>query len=153
MISNRRALENYAQNVLRPNLCKARSQQVYHLFYVTLFGLSAWVCILAAWAFTDGFVCLVLYFIAFIVSLPTCIYSPRLEYWQRTEKNIRARLDQVMDELIEPGEPSKGPEDFALPIETSAFDAKFFSLGLLSLFKAEPELVFPSPSPSASDIV
>ena len=150
-MSKRRELENYAQNVLRPNLCKAKDMQIHNLstaflcvcVIIVLSGL--WLILPSP---NEGFVVLVC---GFHVAVVAMIALFRLRYWRQVELLILDRIAQIMVELQKPGEPEKEPADFAVSMVELSFERTQYVDLLLNRFRRQPELVFPSPS--ASDLV
>lgn len=149
MISKRAELENYAQNVLRPNLCRAQEQYIKHTFLCLTSFLIMFVCI---WICIHTNKSLLLLSFSFLWYIPYYFCYHRGLYWRKTEKDIRECINQIMIELNKPGEPSKGPNNFTVTIVDSVFDWKEFTSTLRDIFKKEPLLVFPNPV-DASELV
>lgn len=141
MLSKRRNLENYAQNVLRAQLCKAMGKQYSNLAIGITFLLASVVTVFAwvAWRESAVAIDLALYVIGFSLMGVWSLYQSR--YWLRVEQTIRGKISEIMAELRQPGEPERDPDHFAI----KAFDSGEFSKSLLRLFKEEPLLVFPQP--------
>lgn len=143
--TRRKALEDYAQNVLRANRCKARHMQFKQTVYAAAFALIVLVCCWGVWRHGKDSA---LQYEGLLISIGCSLMAhaclQRRRYWRRVEKGIQSRLDQIMDELTKPGEPTLSPGDLAVSIVESIFDEPSFSSGLDWAFKDEPELVFPS---------
>lgn len=139
MLSKRRNLEDYAQNVLRAQLCKAKGEQYSHLAIATTFLLASFVTVLVWVAWRESVVAndLSLYVVGFSLMGAWSLY--RWRHWSQVEQTIRDKISDIMVELRQPGEPERDPDHFAV----KAFDSGEFSWGLLQLFKEEPLLVFP----------
>lgn len=149
--TRRKALENYAQNVLRANKCKARHMQLKQTVYAVAFTVIVLVCFWGVWRHRrDSALQCEFAAMAGVCLLMILVDLKRLRYWRHVEHSIQSRLDQIMDELRKPREPELGPGDLAISITESIFDEPSFSPGLDWMFKEEPALVFPSPS---SDLV
>lgn len=145
--TRRKALEDYAQNVLRANKCKARHVQFKQTVYAAAFAVIVLVCFWGAWKHrTDSALQYEGLLIAIGCALMAHVCLQRKRYWIHVEQGIQSRLDQIMDELRKPGEPTLSPGDLAISIAESIFDEPSFSPGLDWAFKEEPALVFPSPS-------
>lgn len=149
-MSKRRELEDYAKNVLRPNLCKTRSHHINSLanalVYACMASCIAGFCLTLPSPGTSLSYLFVGVPVVFFVAMLS-----RVWYWRRAERVIRGQLDQLMAELRKPGEPEKGPMDFAMSTIELPFEREEYTDLLLYRFKREPELVFPSPP--SSDLV
>ena len=95
MLSKRRNLEDYAQNVLRAQLCKAKGEQYSHLAIATTFLLASFVTVLVWVAWRESVVAndLSLYVVGFSLMGAWSLY--RWRHWSQVEQTIRDKISDI----------------------------------------------------------
>lgn len=139
-MSKRRALEDYAQNVLRPLLIKAKEQQIQHRQFIeVLLGLEIMIFLFGC-TLRDP-VRLEFHVIVYGLAWTSAVAIWYKMKWENLEFLTRKKIQDVMDVLKEPGEPLMEPIDFSVPF----LEISVFSPMLDKMFKEEPLLEFPLP--------
>lgn len=138
----RTELENYAQNVLRPTLSKAKIQSelftACYLFCAIIYIiglLDIWVVFprTISTAIRDAFL------------ICTGVYMYRRRYWKNLRQTAENHIREIMIELSNPLGPVRGPSDFPINVSTSILDEGVSPSFYFKLFKEDPLLEFPNP--------
>jgi hypothetical protein len=152
-LNRRKQLEDYAQNVLRAQLCQAKGEQFTFLALglVLLLGcfLSCWI----GWLNRSDrktIVHIEYWFWILGFGFSSALAFRRARYWRHTELLIRSHIDEILASLSRPGEPDKEPSDFKVQIVESVEEMGEFSFFRQKMFRQEPLIVFPRPE---NDIV
>ena len=138
----RSELENYAQNVLRPTLSKAKIQEdlftACYLFCVILYVIG----LLDIWVIFPRTISTSVRH-AFLIC--SGLYLYRRRYWKNLRQTAENHIKEIMTELSNPLGPFRGPSDFPINASTSILDEGVSPSFYFKLFKEDPLLEFPHP--------
>jgi hypothetical protein len=146
--TRRKQLEDYAQNVLRAQMCQARGEQFTYLALGLALLLGCFLSFWIGWLNrSDRKTIIHIEYWVWILGygFSSALAFRLVRYWRETELLIRSRIDEILALLSRPGEPDKEPDDFKVQIVESVEEMAEFSSFRQTMFRQEPLIVFPQP--------